>query len=75
MTIESQVIDVNMFMTFNKEVWTGELLKQPSGWEGLECYMKSIISSFTDSNFVKLKAIIAKRYGLMRQILIYVTLH
>lgn len=32
-------------MTFNKEVWTKNLLPIPSGWEGLECYMNSIMSN------------------------------
>jgi hypothetical protein len=53
-----------MFMTFNKEVWTGELLKQPSGWEGLECYMKSIISSLNIKTDVALEFGIDHGYSL-----------
>jgi len=51
-------------MTFNKQIWTRELLKQPSGWEGLECYMDSIIKELNIKTDLALEFGIDQGYSL-----------
>jgi hypothetical protein len=51
-------------MTFNKQIWTREILKQPSGWEGLECYMDSIIKELNIKTDLALEFGIDQGYSL-----------
>lgn len=49
---------------FNKEKWNGELLPDPSGWRGLECYMKSIIATLNINPNIALEFGVDSGYSL-----------